>query len=264
MSALAVIIARGGSKGLPEKCVRPLCGRPVLAYTIDHAQRAEYVDAVVVSTDSARAVRIARTRRIDVIDRPAELATDTAPVDATIRHALEAYEAEHDYHADVIVLLAGNVPVRAEGIVDRCIEHLLETGADSVRTVSPVGKMHPDWMYRLDDDRMIQYRDNVIHRRQDLEPLYVLDGSVYVMTRGALYSPPAHEEDYQAFLGEDRRAVVQRPEDTVDIDTLADFYRAEAMIRLHRDTARPVDLLRRPSHSPVLTGAVAYGYHERR
>lgn len=260
MSVLAVILARAGSKGLPDKCVRPLCGRPVLSYTIAHAQQSSYVDAIVLTTDSIPAMDIAREHGIAVVERPSELANDTATVDSAVRHALEAYEAEYDYHADIIVMLQGNTPVRADGIIDKCVEHLIQTDADSVRTVTPVGKMHPDWMYCIDDDRMIQYRENSIYRRQDLDPLYALDGSVYAMTRGSLYSPPAYEEDFQAFLGKDRRAVVQKPEDTVDIDTLADLFVAEAALRMKAETASSSSTKKRP----ILTGAVAFSYHERR
>lgn len=263
MGILATILARAGSKGLPDKCVRPLCGRPMIEYTIDHAQQARHPDAIVLSTDSRRAAEIGRARGIHVVDRPPELAADTATVDSAARHALEAYEAENDFYADAVVVLYGNIPVRADGIIDRCIDHLLATGADSVRTVAPVGKMHPDWMHRLDDDRMIQYRENSIYRRQDLDPVYYHDAAVIAVTRGSLYTPPAHEEDFHAFLGRDRRAVIQQPEDTVDVDTLVDFYHAEAILRVRSETAHPAPppcSVRRP----VLTGAAAYPHHERR
>lgn len=235
----------------------------MIEYTIDHAQQARCLDAIVLTTDSTAAAEIARARGVCVVDRPEELADDSATVDAAARHALEAYEAENEFYADAIVLLYGNVPVRADGIIDRCVEHLLATGADSVRTVAPVGKMHPDWMHRLDDDRMIQFRENSIYRRQDLDPVYFHDAAVIAVTRGSLYTPPTHEEDYHAFLGRDRRAVIQQPEDTVDVDTLVDFYHAEAILRVRSEAADPSQTacsVRRP----VLTGAVSFPFHERR
>ncbi|MBN1490781.1 MAG: acylneuraminate cytidylyltransferase family protein [Phycisphaerae bacterium] len=263
MSVLAVILARAGSKGLPDKCVLPLCGRPMLAYTIGHARQAESLDAVVLTTDSERAAAIGREHGVFVVERPPELADDRATVDAAARHALEVYERENDYHADAVVLLYANVPIRADGIIDRCVRHLFETGADSVRTLAAVGKMHPDWMHRLDGDRMIQYRENSIYRRQDLEPVYMHDAAVIAVTRGSLYTPPAHEEDFHAFFGEDRRGVVQAPEDTVDVDTLADFYHAEAILRT-RSEAVISPGLESERRLPILTGAVAFTQHERR
>src|SRR6185436_14549504 len=102
-----------------------------------------------------------------VVDRPAELASDTATTQDAARHAVQTYEADLGEHTDVIVVLGGNVPIRADGVIDRCVEHLIRTGCDSVQTVSPVGKYHPDWMYRVVDSRMQQYRSNKIVRRQD-------------------------------------------------------------------------------------------------
>lgn len=103
-----------------------------------------------------------------------------------------------------------------------------------MRTVAPVGKQHPDWVHRLDGDRMIQYRRNDIYRRQDLAPLYYHDGAVVAVTREALFAPPAHAGDFQGFLGADRRAVVQRPEDAVDVDEPIDLYLAEAILNARR------------------------------
>lgn len=264
MSVLAVILARAGSKGLPDKCVLPICGRPMVAWTILHAQRSACLDAIVLSTDSERAAAVGREYGVYVVDRPPELADDTATVDSAVRHALEVYESEHDFHAEVVVILYGNIPVRADGIIDRCVQHLRMTGCDSVRTVCPVGKMHPDWMHRLDGDRLVPYRPNSIYRRQDLEPLYVHDAAVIAVTRGSLYTPPASEDDYHAFFGADRRAIVQEPEDTVDVDTLADFYHAEAILRIRSEADSAAPSSGPARHRSVLTGAVAFTHHARR
>jgi len=231
MVTLGVIIARAGSKGLPDKCVRDLCGRAVIEYTFDHALASQQLTAVVFTTDSQPAAAIARQRGIEVIDRPPELATDTATVDAVARHAVERWEAKNDRRVDAVALLYGNIPVRAEGLIDRAIEHLVRSGADSVRSVAPVTKQHPDWVHRLDGDRMVQFRANSIYRRQDLEPLYYHDGAVAVVTRGALFGALATPDDHQSFLGHDRRAIVCHPEDAVDIDGPVDLCLAEAILR---------------------------------
>jgi CMP-N-acetylneuraminic acid synthetase len=100
-----------------------------------------------------------------------------------------------------------------------------------VRTVAPVSKQHPDWLHRLDNEEgMVQYRPNSIHRRQDLDSLYYHDGAVIAVNRSSLMAA-ADSADPHAFFGRDRRAVVQRQEDSVDIDTIVDLYLAEAMIR---------------------------------
>lgn len=236
METLAVILARAGSKGLPDKCVLPLCGRPVIRYTLDHALASERVDAVVLTTDSPRAAEVAREAGVDVVQRPPELACDTSPVDAAVRHAVTCYERETGRAVDAVVILYGNVPVRAPDAIDRCVAHLATTGCDSVRTVAPVSKQHPDWLHRLNGDRMEQYRPNSIDRRQDLEPVYYHDGAVIVVRRASLFGPETADNPH-AFFGRDRRAVVQAEHESVDIDSLADFYRAEALMRASEASA---------------------------
>ena len=85
-------------------------------------------------------------------------------------------------------MLYGNVPVRGAGVIDSAIEMLRETSCDSVRSFCPVGKWHPAWMSKLDGDRVIQLQPGSIHRRQDLEPLYLHDGAVIATTRASLKS----------------------------------------------------------------------------
>lgn len=234
MYVVAVILARAASKGLHDKCMRPLLDRPVIDYTFEHALVSRLLDQVVLTTDSLPAAKLARNLGICVIDRPPQLATDTATVDAAARHAVTTVEAQGRETAGIVVLLYGNIPVRAPGIIDRAVQHLIDSSADSVRTVAPVTKQHPDWLHHLDSDRMRQYRANSIYRRQDLDPLYYHDGAVAAVTRGALFSSAAMAGDAQAFLGRDRRAIVQGIEETVDIDGPVDLYLAEAILRAQR------------------------------
>ncbi|MFQ5490977.1 MAG: N-acetylneuraminate synthase family protein, partial [Phycisphaerae bacterium] len=204
----------------------------------DHAVSAKRVDAVLLTTDSAPAKGLARGRGIAVVDRPAELATDAATVDDAARHAVRQYEASGRGQVDLVVMLYGNIPVRAIGLIDRAVDKLVQTGADSVRSVAAVTKQHPDWVHRLSGDRMDQFRANSIYRRQDLEPLYYHDGAVAVVTRNALLAAPRWVGDFQGFLGEDRRAIICQPEDCVDIDGPVDLYLAEAVLRSQRDRQR--------------------------
>lgn len=234
MHILGIILARAGSKGLPHKCAAPLLGRPLIDYTFDHAAGSERLADIVLSTDSDKARTCAARRGIRIIDRPASLATDGALIDAAVRHAVEEVEAHQGTRCDAVVILYANIPVRKAGAIDRAIEHLLNSGADSVRTVAPVGKHHPDWLHRLDGDRMTQYRPNRISRRQDLEPLYYHDGAVIAVTRDSLFAAAQTPDDGQAFLGTDRRAIIQGPDDAVDVDDASDLLRAEAILRAQR------------------------------
>jgi CMP-N,N'-diacetyllegionaminic acid synthase len=245
MHTVAVILVRAGSKGLPNKCILPLCGRPVLSYTLAHAQESRRIDAVAITTDSPEAAAIARTAGAMVIDRPPHLATDGASASATVRDALRQYEALTGLALDVLVLLGGNVPLREPGLIDRCVDLLLETGCDSVQTVVAVGKHHPDWMYRVDAGRMQPLRASRIVRRQELEPLHELSGAV-VVTRRDLLLASENDPDPTAYLGTDRRAVIEG-EESVDIDTLRDFYLAEAVLRMRSGAAPAVQA----SHTPL-------------
>ena len=231
MVALGVILARAGSRGLPDKCVRPLLGRPLIEYTVDHALASQRLTACVLTTDSKPAQELAAERGIEVIERPPELAGDTATVDAAARHAVHAWERQHRRNVDVIALLYGNIPVRAAGVIDRALEHLEQTGASSVRTVVPVGRHHPDSTHRLEGDRLVPFRANSIYRRQDLDPLYYHDGAVVAVTRQALFDALKTPDDAHAFFGDDRRAIVQAQQDAVDVDEAFDLRVAEAVLR---------------------------------
>lgn len=228
MFCLGVILARAGSKGLRCKCMHPVAGRAMIDYTFDHALASSRIGAIVLSSDAAGALALARSRGIETIDRPAALATDGATIDAAVRHAVEVWESRHARRVDAAVILYGNVPVRAPGVIDRAIDRLTQTGATSIRTVAPVGKHHPDWLHRLEEGRMRQYRENSIYRRQDLEPIYYHDAAVIVVTRDALFA--ARPGDSQSFLGDDRFALVQRAGDAVDVDDAADVALAEALL----------------------------------
>lgn len=230
---LGIILARAGSKGLPQKNVLPVAGRSMIAWTIDAARSSHRLNALCLSTDLDAAAAIGRAAGLIVIDRPAELATDMATVDAAARHAVLEYEQMFQAVTHVALLYA-NIPVRATGIIDAAIDKLIETTADSVRSLSPVEKFHPDWMHRLDGDRMIQYRSNSIYRRQDLEPLYAHDGAIVAVTRESLFR--VEENDPHAFFGRDRRGVISGGP-TIDVDSAADAHVAEAYLHPIRTTA---------------------------
>lgn len=232
MKTLCVILARSGSKGLPGKNTLVVAGRPMVAWTIDHAHQAKCVERIVVSTDSPAVAGVAHDHGLDVIGRPAELATDTATVDSAVRHAVTCTQQQHDQMFDAVVILYGNVPVRPIGLVDRAIQKLKASGADSVQSICPVGKFHPYWMQTLAQDRgdviePFQAHDGV-YRRQDLPAVYQLDGGVIAVTCRSLFTVEPGRP--HAFLGSDRRAVVTQPGEVVDVDTRHDLFVAQAML----------------------------------
>lgn len=230
-NVLGVVMARAGSKGLADKHVQVLRGRRVIDYSLDHAQAAKLLTRIIVSTDSPAVAAVAAGRGLDVVHRPAELATDTASVQAVMLHAMAETESRGGPAFDAAVILYGNVAVRGDGVIDRAIAHWARTQCDSVRTFCPVGKWHPAWMSRLDGDRVIPLRPGSIHRRQDLEPLLLHDGAAVVMSRASLLRGVDAADDPHAMFGVDRRGITTKSEETVEIDTRRDLYIADAVLR---------------------------------
>ncbi|MFK7883513.1 MAG: NTP transferase domain-containing protein [Phycisphaerales bacterium] len=233
MTCAAVILARGGSKGLPGKNTATVGGRPCIAWTIDAAKRSELVEQVWVSSDDQEAMVIARTMGVGVIERPSELAGDRAMVDEAARHAF----AEFDQTVDTVVILYGNVPIRPDDLIDRAIRMLKRSGCDSVQSYALVGKHHPWWTARVDvsDGQVHPWEGDALNhgvfRRQDLPSACIPDGGVIVCTVDALMLRLDVEEGPHAFFGRDRRGVMTGEGEVIDIDTRIDQIVADALLR---------------------------------
>lgn len=236
MNTLGIILARAGSVGLANKHLRLLDGRPVISYTMEHARRATLLSRVCVTTDCPIIRRFAVAEGFDAIERPAELATGDASVQDVMLHATHEVERRNPaFRADALVTLYGNVPIRPPGVIDRAIEHLRETGCDSVRSFCPVGKWHPAWMSQLDGDRVIPLAAGSIHRRQDLTPTFLHDGAVVAVSRASMLRGELMPHDPHAFFGVDRRAIQTDIGETIEIDHQRDLYWAEAVIRERKE-----------------------------
>jgi len=237
-SALAVIIGRAGSKGLPGKNAMrlPLVPnpQPLVCYSIEHALRATLVSRVVVSTDGTAIAEAARNRHVEVVRRPPALASDSASVQASVQHAV----VESGDRSPVVVILYANVPVRPAGLIDRAVGMLLEIGADSVQSYCGVGKHHPYWLARIDERGCVSASvPNDVHRRQDLPPLFVPDGGVIAVRRECLmHADDAHPH---AFLGRDRRGLINPEGSVIDIDSALDALVAGAVIAQASDVKEP-------------------------
>lgn len=239
MKPLGLILARGGSKGVPGKNRVLVADRPCIAWTIDDARDSTRLARIAVSTDDAEIQNLALQSGLDVIARPKELATDTARVDDAARHAVTTL---NDDTLDPIVILYGNVPVRPPRLIDRAIEMLESTGADSVQSYAPVGKHHPWWTARVDGesgDVRPWEGDTLNHgvfRRQDLPPAHIPDGGVLVVTRRALFLQiEGATNGPHAFFGVKRRGVINTEGAVIDIDSPIDLIVADATLRRRAD-----------------------------
>lgn len=220
---LGLIVARGGSKGIPGKNIRELDGRPLIAHAAEAAREAARLSRIVLSTDSPEIADIAEDLGIEVpFLRPAELARDATPTLPVVQHALQALlQAGARY--DAVCLLQPTHPLRTAALIDRCVEKLRTSGADSVFTVTPVPhSFHPNWVYLSDEEGRLEIATGgrePVPRRQELPPAFAREGSVYVtraevIRRGSLY-------------GESSQGVVVSPGDSVNLDTEADWEEAE-------------------------------------
>ncbi|MFO1509889.1 MAG: acylneuraminate cytidylyltransferase family protein [Steroidobacteraceae bacterium] len=211
---LALIPARGGSKGLPGKNILPVGGRPLIDWTIAAARNAGCIDRLVLSSDDDAIAACARDAGCDVpYRRPAELATDTAIMIDVVLHAIDQLPGY-----DVIVLLQPTSPLRTAEDIDAACAALDDRNAPACVSVSPV-EHSPYWMYQLTaDGRMTPLIESASRaaRRQDLPAVYKLNGAVYVAETGWLRRS-------RTFVTNETVAYVMPADRSIDIDTAADF-----------------------------------------
>lgn len=220
-SVLAVVTARGGSKGVPGKNLRSLGGRPLIAWTIEAALAAECVTRVVVSTDTPDIAEAARSLGADVpFKRPAELATDAATSSDVIAHALSECPGY-----DVVLLLQPTSPLRTAFDIDSAFSQMQAAAAEGCVSVSEVEKS-PWLMFRLGEtghlERLLLPWPGGM-RRQDLPMAYVLNGAMYFTAVEAFKSTGQ-------LVANTAIGYVLPVDRAIDIDTLDDFDRAERIL----------------------------------
>jgi N-acylneuraminate cytidylyltransferase/CMP-N,N'-diacetyllegionaminic acid synthase len=223
---LAVIPARGGSKGVPHKNIRLLGGRPLISYTIDAASGARLLDRTVVSTDDTEIAEIARQYGAETpFLRPAELARDESLAEPVLDHALGWLEEHESYLPDYVMLLQPTSPLRTAEDIDNAISLALEKDADGVVSVCPA-KHHPYLIKRLGEDGQISdflTLDRTYKRRQDLPPAFGLTGAIYMVKRDILL-------ESHTFYTDRTYPYIMPVERSLDIDTLWDFAMAELIL----------------------------------
>src|SRR5690349_1451972 len=156
MNILAIIPARGGSKGLPGKNIKPLLGHPLIAYSIKAAQESKLITRIIVNTDSEKIAEIAKQYGVEIFMRPADLGRDETTDLEVFSQQLIAMKEKENYIPDYIVQLRPTAPIRLEGMIDSCIEKLIQSGADSIRgiTESPITPYKMWVLNKNNDDAM--------------------------------------------------------------------------------------------------------------
>lgn len=226
-TVLAVITARGGSKGIPGKNIADLAGKPLIAWTIEAATGAASVSRVIVSTDDAEIAAVSQRWGAEVpFLRPAQLAADTSPHLPVLLHTL-AWVDEHDPRRyDYILLLQPTSPLRTTDDIESAVELALERHADSVVSVCPAHP-HPFLCRRITDDGRLEEfapQPEGYLARQTLPLAYALNGAIYLVHRDVLTTR-------QTFYTDNTFAYVMSPERSMDIDTPWDLYLVNLILR---------------------------------
>jgi len=221
-SVLAIIPARGGSKGIPRKNIRMLAGKPLIAWTIDEAKKSKYIDRLILSSEDEEIIKVAKDWGCEVpFIRPVELAQDDTPGIEPVLHALDTLKEKYDY----VVLLQPTSPLRSVDDIDSCIESCFSSHAPSCVSVTEVDQ-HPHLMYEVDKTGALSpflSQKKAIYRRQDLPLVYILNGAVYI-------AESAWIQQSRSFLRPDTKAYAMPKERSLDIDDNVDFKIAEIML----------------------------------
>ncbi len=244
---LGVILARGGSKGVPRKNVRPVLGHPLLAYTICEALRSTRITRLIVSSDDDEIRAVARRYGAEApFRRPAELAADHVTSAPALQHAVAWAEADEGRLYDYIIELMVTNPLKTVEDIDAVLDKLITTGAESVIGMSKLEDHHPARIKKIIDDRIVDFCvPETSGLRQELKPeAFIRNGSIYAMRRDVLM------EQGQRYGTLDSRPYIMPPARTVNVDSEADLFVAEYYLQ-QRDLSHV-----RPRHSvSLLMGA---------
>jgi N-acylneuraminate cytidylyltransferase len=223
MKILAIIPARGGSKGVPGKNSKLLGDKPLIAYSIQQAIASNSFTKVIVSTDNESIAKIAIDFGAEVpFIRPSELANDTASSIAVVQHTVDFLASKNEFF-DAICLLQPTSPFREKGFINKAITKFSLTNSDALVSVLPVPhEYNPHWVFESDTNGMLQIatgEKEIIKRRQELPQAFFRDGAIY-LTKIAFIKKGT-------FYGEKLSYIESNPNLYVNIDTMEDWMRAQ-------------------------------------
>ena len=228
-SILAIITARGGSKGLPGKNIKTLDGKPLIAWTIDAAKHSKYIDQVILSSDDADIIAVAEEYGCEIpFVRPAYLATDKIPTEPVIVHALDTLKEQgRDY--DWVMLLQPTTPFRTSEDIDACLKQCFSEEKNSIVSVTSAKLIY--WTFTLNETENLTpvLPGGVGTRRQDLPKTYCLNGAIY-------FARVSTFREQGTFIGANTGAYLMSEERSLDIDTPLDWTIAEVLTK--SDTLR--------------------------
>jgi CMP-N-acetylneuraminic acid synthetase len=222
-----VIPARGGSKGVTRKNLRPVAGEPLVAHAIRAARESKRLSAFLTTTDDDEIAEVAAACGSPVLRRPPDLAADHTPMVEAILHALAHAEQEADESYDAVVLLQPPSPIRTGEDIDAAIEILEEDpGAEAVISVVPTEDEHPARMYRMNGRGELEPLLPALEtaQRQNLPLLYYRNGAIYAVRRSVLV-------EKRTLMGDRKRAYVMSRDRLANVDDERDLVIADAVVR---------------------------------
>jgi len=222
---LCIVPVRGGSKGVPGKNARPLAGRPLVAYTLDHALACPEIDRTIVSTDSEDLARLAREAGVGVpFMRPAELAGDSAGTIDVLLHAMEYVDREEGGAYDIVVLLHATAPLRLPEDISACLRMVADEGAESAFSVAEAQANPYFNMVETDAHGRVRLcKEGLFVARQEAPAVYTLNSAVYAWPWDVLVRE-------KAVVLPASRVYVMPKERSIDIDEELDFRIAECLL----------------------------------
>jgi len=227
LSVIAVIPARGGSKGIPRKNITNVAGKPLIAYMIEAAKSSKFISKIFVSTDDAEIASVAKMFNAEVIERPSGISGDNSPSELALLNVLDHLQKNNQKKPEILVFLQCTSPLTSVDDIDQTITKLLSEKADTAFTVTPTHVFL--WAEDSNGEAIgINHDKKVRKMRQECQPQYIETGSVYVMRcEGFL-------KNKHRFFGKTVLSVIP-PERALDIDEPADIPRAEYAIQKQKE-----------------------------
>lgn len=176
---IAIIPARGGSKGIPKKNIMKFCGKPLIVWSIEQALGSKFIDGVYVSSDDKEILEISRKAGADIIERPEELAGDKSSAEEALLHAINHIEYAHKGKTDIVILLQATSPVRFSEDIDNAIRFFIDQKADSLFSATELEDFCV-WEIKKNELNSLTYNYKNRGRRQDRKPYYLENGSFYI------------------------------------------------------------------------------------
>ena len=223
---LAIIPARGGSKGVPRKNIKSLNGKPLIAYTIEAAKHSKYIDKTIVSTEDEEIKDISLEFGAEIpFLRPEELATDNAPTIDAILYTVNRLKEEYNYVPDYVCLLQCTSPLRNSKHINEAFIKLKKTNMDAIVSICEA-QINPYWSNVFKGDKLDYFLEvgKTITRRQDLPEIYRINGAIYIVKTQILI-------ESKTFEPENLTGYIMDESSSIDIDTDLDFKIAEVMIK---------------------------------